>query len=160
VRKRFGDAHQKAADGEYDNLLDSSKDRLALIILIDQFSRQIYRDGPQAFAYDPIALQWCLAGLEKKHDLELHPIERGFFYLPLEHSEEMEHQNRCVQLFTDLMANVSTQQQPVIKAALDFAIKHRQVIEKFGRYPHRNRVLNRPSTSMEAEYLSQPGAGF
>jgi uncharacterized protein (DUF924 family) len=140
--------------------LATPRGRLALIILTDQFPRNIYRDTARAFSCDIQALTWCIDGLEKKIDRDLRPIERVFFYLPLEHAEYMEHQDLSVKCFGELVSTVPAEQRPVFEEYLDYAIRHRQIIERFGRFPHRNKLLGRKSTAEELAFLAEPGSSF
>ena len=160
IRQRFAANVQIAAEGKLDAWLVEPRGRLAMIILTDQFPRNIYRDSPRAFALDAKALEWSLAGIEQGHDRLLRPIERLFFYLPLEHSERLEHQERSVILIGELLSLAAPEQQVSFAQYLDFAVRHRDIVTRFGRFPHRNRVLGRPSTPEELEFLSQPGSSF
>ena len=120
----------------------------------------MYRDTAQAFAYDGLARTWCTEGLAIGIDQELRPIERVFFYLPLEHAESLEDQDRCVALFERLLQDVPPGQRPVFEGFYDFALRHRVIIERFGRYPHRNAILGRPSSPEEAAFLQEKGSSF
>lgn len=133
---------------------------LAMIILADQFSRNIYRNKEKAFTQDELALALTLEGLESRIDLELGIVQRIFFYMPLEHSESMSMQDRSVEMFEQLCESAPEDIRQEIAGNLDYAIKHREVIEKFGRFPHRNAILGRESRPEEIEYLKQPGSGF
>ncbi|MFQ5761239.1 MAG: DUF924 family protein, partial [Acidiferrobacterales bacterium] len=134
--------------------------RLALIVLLDQFSRNIYRGTAQAFAQDELALSLCLQGIDIGHDLALRPIERTFHYLPMEHAESLEMQDKSVQHRRQLVASLPPAMAKKSQFSLDLAISHRDIIARFGRFPHRNRLLGRVSTAAEREYLSQGGATF
>jgi len=144
ITERFGALLEKAVKGglaEWEAIADGA---LALVILLDQFPRNMFRDSPRAFASDGLALGVAGRAIEQGHDLAV-PIERRvFFYLPLEHSEAIEDQNRCCAL---------TAERCDIGNYLDYAERHRAVIERFGRFPHRNAVLGRQSTQEEIEYL-------
>lgn len=133
---------------------------LAQIILLDQFTRNIYRGQARAFAFDPIALQMVLEGLAVGDDRQLRPVERIFYYLPLEHSEKLENQHRSVELFQALTDEVPDEWLEVFDGFLDYAIRHQMIIERFGRFPHRNAILGRASTTEEREFLAQPGSSF
>lgn len=149
------------ADSEQLNdWLTTPRGRLALIILTDQFPRNIYRDKAQAFSCDQKASTWCIEGLEQKIDRQLRPIERVFFYLPLEHAEYIEHQDLSVKYFRELVSTVDAEQRGIFEEYLNYAVHHRQIIERFGRFPHRNRVLARESTPEELAFLSEPGSSF
>jgi uncharacterized protein (DUF924 family) len=160
MRERFESTVQSARDGDLDPWLAESRGRLALIVLTDQFPRNIYRDSPRAFALDTQALEWSLAGIDQGHDRMLRPIERLFFYLPLEHSERLAHQERSVRLIGELVSIVDADQQEIFDQYLSCAVRHREIIARFGRFPHRNRILGRPSTPAELHFLSQPGSSF
>jgi len=135
---------------------------LALIILLDQFSRNIYRDKPEAFSQDSLALDISARGIQKGFDRVLHPVMRIFFYMPFEHSEDIEIQNRSLELFRGLEKEFRSPPElaEMISSSRDYAEKHYAIIERFGRYPHRNRILGRESTPEEEEFLKQPGSSF
>ena len=133
---------------------------LAAIIVLDQFSRNIYRGTPKAFAFDGMALRLCKAALDRGDASKLTEIERSFLLMPLEHSEELTDQQACVKAFEALASDSRPSFQPMIENSLDYAHQHRKVIEQFGRFPHRNGILGRENTPAEADYLKQPGSGF
>jgi uncharacterized protein (DUF924 family) len=160
IRNRFGSLMVEAAAGRHQDWLETPRGRLALIILFDQVPRNIHRDTPQAFAHDPLALRLSLDGLEIRADQALRPIERVFFYLPLEHAESPELQERSVALFAALAAGVPEADRDIFAGYLDYAQRHREVVARFGRFPHRNRILGRASTPEEAEFLKLPGSSF
>jgi len=160
IRRRFEAAAGDAAAGKLDDWATTPRACLALILLTDQFPRSMYRDSPKAFANDAKALGWCVDGLEQRLDLHLRPIERVFFYLPLEHAESLALQARSVRCFEELSAAVPQMQQNTFGEYLDFARRHRDVIARFGRFPHRNKILGRESTPAELAFLAQPGSSF
>ena len=160
IRERFESSVQLARESKLNPWLAQPRGRLALIILTDQFPRNIYRDSPRAFGFDATALAWSLEGIERGHDRLLRPIERVFFYLPLEHSELLEHQEQSVSMFRELVPIVMMDQRENFERYLNFAILHRDIVARFGRFPHRNRILGRPSTPDELDFLSQPGSSF
>jgi uncharacterized protein (DUF924 family) len=164
IRQKFADGLQALVRGEYSDWLQTASGRLAAIIVLDQFSRNIYRDTPQAFAQDSQALAWCLEGIDKQQDMQLEPVERLFFYLPLEHAEDMEMQDLSCRKFSDLLDhNINYQVTPsdgTYEGFYRFAERHRDVIQKFGRFPHRNKILGRTSSEQEEVYLNTPGSGF
>lgn len=160
IRHRFETCLAKAGSGALDAWLATAQGRLALILLTDQFSRNMYRDMPQAFAADPLALSWCKEGLQLGCDARLRPVERMFFYLPLEHSESLPDQEQSVALFQALMAEIEPRHKPAFQGFLDYALRHRDVIARFGRFPHRNRILGRVSSPAEEAFLAQPGSSF
>ncbi len=160
IRERFEATLLAAAAGSLDAWAESATGRLALILLTDQMTRNMYRDTSQAFAFDALALHWCKSGLELRMDLQLRPIQRVFFYLPLEHSESREDQRLSVQLFGELAASVTPELKSMFAGYLDFAQRHQAIIERFDRFPHRNTLLNRVSSTEELAFLQQPGSGF
>ncbi len=129
--------------------------KLARIIVLDQFTRNAARDSAAAFEGDTLALEAAIALVASGTDRLLLPVQRWFAYLPFEHAESMAMQNRSVDLFGALYED-----HPELAGAFDYALKHRAVIERFGRFPHRNAILGRTSTAAELAYLAQPGSGF
>ncbi len=160
IRHRFESYVLKAANRELDGWLKIPVDRLALIILTDQFSRNIYRNTPQSFEFDALARSWCKEGLENGSHYLLRPIERLFFYLPLEHSESITDQELSVDLVRSLAQSVEQNYRSTFENFIDFAIRHRDIIARFGRFPHRNHILGRESSPAELEFLQQPGSSF
>ncbi len=138
----------------------TAEQRLAAIILADQVTRSIYRDTPAAFSGDDLALSLCLDGLAGEQDRSLTPLQRVFFYMPLEHAESLQLQDRSVRLFESLLEEVGPELQKSFQSYLDFARRHRDIIARFGRFPHRNRILGRESTQAELDFLQEPGSGF
>ena len=160
IEEAFLHHMQKAMLGEYELWLSEPKGRLALILLIDQFCRNIYRGTPQAFVHDKLALQWCIEGLDKGMDKKLLPIERVFMYLPLEHAESLPLQERSVQLFHELYKHASDDEQKLFQTFWEYAKQHHCIIKRFGRFVHRNKILGRPSSLEEIDFLSKPGSSF
>jgi uncharacterized protein (DUF924 family) len=160
IKSIFGDRFLEASQGAYTNLVKTGEDYLALIILLDQFSRNIYRDSPKAFEQDSSARLICKEGLRQNLHLHLPLIQRVFFYLPLEHSELLEDQILSVKLFTELCEQASEEDKEQFAQFLNFAIKHKNVIEKLGRFPHRNLILGRTNSNEEKNFLAQFGSGF
>ncbi len=160
IRERFGTAVRVAASGQLDEWMATAEGWLALLILLDQFPRNLYRGDAGAWAADVKAQRVALSGLARGHDRQLLPLQRVFAYLPLEHAEDMALQQRSVELFEALGAEVPPQQRPQFADFLDYARRHREVIARFGRFPHRNAALARVSTPEETRYLAEPGAGF
>ena len=150
IRDRFLDLHLALSSEIPEEWHKSADSRLALIIVFDQFPRNMFRGSPHSFATDGLAraeARYVVAtGLDKQIDTS----RRAFLYMPFEHSERMEDQKRSVELFTDLGNDLY----------LEYAVKHRDVIETYGRFPHRNATLGRENTPAEEEYLAKPGAGF
>ena len=160
LQERFGAAASAAAAGVLDHWTGSPRGRLALILLLDQLPRAIRRDTAGAFAQDDAARKTAAQGLESGADRLLRPIERLFFYLPFEHSEDLEDQDRSVEFFRELALSVPEEQRPTFAGFLDYAKMHREVIARFGRFPHRNRILGRESTAEEIAFLEKPGSSF
>ncbi len=160
IRQRFEGCVRRAPDGELDAWAATPQGRLALILLTDQFPRNIYRDTPASFSFDALARTWCVDGLRDGADRMLRPIERVFFYMPLEHSEALDDQERAVALFEQLAGVVDGGQRASFDGFLDFALRHRDVIRRFGRFPHRNRILGRQSSGEELAFLQQKGSSF
>ena len=153
IRDRFLQVYEDAAAGRLDGWRESAAGCLALILVLDQFPRNLFRDSARAFATDPAARAATRHALERGFDTaaEIAAERRIFFYMPLEHSEDIEDQRRCVELVGERLDSANY---------LDYAEKHLRVIERFGRFPHRNAVLGRENTAAEAAYLAEPGAGF
>ena len=161
ITKHFSILHTALMNGLADVwAAQGPRSRLAAIIVLDQFSRNMFRGTPEAFEADPQALKLAKAGLQTGEDQSLTEIERSFFYLPFEHSEELADQHDSVRLFERLVADARHSFQPICQSSLDYAEQHLEIIEKFGRFPHRNAILERANTPEETEYLSKPGAGF
>lgn len=161
IRNRFGTVIEAAAQGQLQDWARDAEGRLALIIVLDQFRRNVYRNDPRSYSADPMALELALEGIELGHDQAVAPMARAFFYLPLEHAENIAMQERSVQLFTALLDDPAAQDvRDYLEQSLDYAHRHHEVIAKFGRFPHRNAALNRESGAAERDYLAQPGAGF
>jgi uncharacterized protein (DUF924 family) len=142
-----------ASKGQLTDWAESPRGRLALIILLDQFSRTLYRNSPNAFAFDEQAQQLCLAGLDDQMDHALTLIERVFFYMPLVHSEHPERQEQSIRLFQSLVAMSMTETTQVYQLFLAYAYAHFRVIKEFGRFPQRNKILGRESTEAENNFL-------
>ena len=164
VKMRFGDHLTRAACGEYGDWGRHPEGALALIIMLDQFPRNMHRNSALSFAYDEAALGLCLEGLEKGDDVWLAPVRRSFYYMPLMHSESLEHQRLSVANFAALAATKGNAGPAELRKSLEnnhrYAVAHMELIERFGRFPHRNAVLNRRNTSEESTYLESPDAGF
>jgi len=154
IRTRFRALHEALSRGGLESWPATAPECLARIVVLDQFSRNLFRDDARAFAADPLALAAAREAIARGLERPLLPVERQFIYLPFEHSESIEDQRYCC----ERMATLKT--FPETRDLYDWAVKHLRVIERFGRFPHRNAVLGRPSTPEELEYLAQPGAGF
>ena len=150
ISERFGSLLESAAKSELFAWRSTAKGRLAEIIVLDQFSRNVYRNTPQAFAQDPLALALAQDAIERGLDKELSTQERSFLYMPYMHSESALIHQHAVTLFD----------QPGLENNYDFELKHKVIIDRFGRYPHRNAILGRESSAEELEFLTQPGSGF
>ena len=160
IRKEFADDVEKACKGQLDHWADEPRGRLALIILIDQFRRNIYRNTAQAFSMDKLALRLCVEGAMEKKDKGLTPIQKVFFYLPLQHSESAKVQAKSVELFARLAESVSRTYQETFLTIAQFAELHKDIIDQFGRFPHRNKLLGRENTPEEDEYLAGDSPDF
>lgn len=160
VTERFGEDAHAAAAGELDDWAATPRGRMALLLLLDQFPRHIHRGRPEAFAQDPKAQALVVEGLALGHDQALSPIERSFFYLPLEHAENRELQARSVELYQALADAAPEAVKDRYLSFLDYAIRHKEIIDRFGRFPHRNAILGRESTEKEEAFLLLPGSSF
>lgn len=155
LRRQFLADYERAVAGHLDPWQQQPYPCLALILLLDQFPRNAFRGDPRSFATDAKARAVTKAALAQGLEAHLLPVERLFVYLPLEHSESLADQERCVALMERLV-----DESPELASTLDYAIRHRQVIAQFGRFPHRNEVLGRDTTAAEAAFLQQPGSRF
>ena len=160
MRERFGPLLPQVCSGALDAWASDPAGRLALILLADQFTRNIHRGTPQAFALDPIARRLSIEGFAIGSFEGLLPIQRLFATMPLEHSESLADQDRCVSLVRSLRDEVSPTERGSFDSFVDFAERHREVIRRFGRFPHRNAVLDRTSTPEEIAFLQTPGSSF
>lgn len=160
-RERFGDWLDPARDGILDGWLETAEGALALVVLLDQFSRNVHRGTPNAFAYDERALEVARIALDRGYDRKVSPIARVFFYLPFEHSETLADQQLAVDKTREACATAKSEDvRKMCDMFADYAVRHLKVIERFGRFPHRNAILGRESTSEEIEFLKQPGSSF
>jgi len=155
ITDRFGPSIEQALRGELVDWAGEPASALAHILLLDQFTRNAFRGTPRAFAGDRRALAMASAMVGAADDLAVPTYARGFVYLPFEHAEGLAMQDESLRLFTRLASEDADQQ-----SMLDYARKHREVIERFGRFPHRNEILGRLSTAEETDHLSRPGSGF
>lgn len=160
IQQRFEPTLKALLTGHYPSWFETPQGRLAAIIVLDQFSRNMYRDSAHAFTQDSLALHWALQGIRQGEDKKLTPLQRVFFYLPLEHCEQLSMQNLAIEKFEQLAADAPASFADLAKGFADYAHQHQQVIARFARFPHRNDLLNRQSTREEEEYLAQPGSGF
>lgn len=152
---RFGALIERALRGELAAWAREPRAALAQILLLDQFTRNAFRDTPRAFAGDAAALAAATSMVGQRQDETLDPLQRHFVYMPFEHAESITAQDESVRLFTRLAAD-----RPDLQSALDYALRHRAVVERFGRFPHRNAILGRHSTVEELAFLSEPGSRF
>jgi uncharacterized protein (DUF924 family) len=153
IRKHFEKDLLKSALGDHEEWTKTVRGRLALVILFDQFARNIYRDRPRGIWFDPLAREIAFETVASREDLKVSPIERVFFYLPYEHAEDLALQDRGVELYTRLVNEVSPEWKPVFEKFRHYAVLHRDMIERFGRFPDRNEMLGRVSTMEEIEVL-------
>lgn len=160
ISNHFSELLGMAGRGELQEWEKAPDSALALILLTDQFSRNIFRNSSEAFSFDPIALQNTLQSIDQGFDSSFHPLKRAFFYLPLEHSENIEYQKLSLKKFTELAGISDNENEKILKSYQDFAVKHYEIIARFGRFPHRNQVLGRISTQEETEFLKTPGSSF
>jgi len=154
IRARFLGLYEEAAAGRLAAWREHSAECLALIVLLDQFPRNMFRDSARAFAADALALDAARHALARGFDRAMPPVERQFLYLPFEHSEALDDQRRACELMRPL------QEFPQTADAHRWAQKHLEIIRRFGRFPHRNAALGRASTAEEEEFLKQPGSSF
>lgn len=154
IRERFGATVQAALDGGCEHWCDDRRGALAYLIVLDQFTRNIHRGTPAAFAGDPQALAAARRIVERGWDKAYQPAQRSFCYLPFEHSESAADQQESLRLFGELKRDTGD------GGGYDWALKHQRVIERFGRFPHRNEILGRQSTAEEIAFLEEPGSRF
>jgi len=160
IVENFGNDVELASKGKLNYWADSPRGLLALIILIDQFRRNIHRNTPQAFSRDKLALKLCVEGAIQKKEQDLTPIEKVFFYMPLQHAESRKVQAKSVALYKRLAESVSPTYRETFETVLQFAELHKDIIDQFGRFPHRNDLLGRENTPEENEYLSGNSPDF
>jgi uncharacterized protein (DUF924 family) len=150
IQENFIDLHKRSAAGELKSWRESAKGALSEIILLDQFSRNIFRDKKEAFQCDELAIECAKASIQKKQDLELNNTEKSFLYMPFMHSESLEIHEEAIKLFSI----------EGLENNYKFELEHKKIIQRFGRYPHRNIILGRKSTQDEIDFLRQPGSSF
>lgn len=160
IERKFSDDIEKASDGKLDYWSHQARGRLALILLLDQFRRNVYRNTAEAYSKDKAALKLCVEGAIEKKDKALSPIEKVFFYMPLQHSESLKVQRKSRELYRRLAGTVSRTYRETFNTVAQFAELHHDIIEQFGRFPHRNKLLNRENTPDEDEYLSGDAPTF
>ena len=155
IAETFGSAIELAGVGDLDGWAETPQGRLAIVILLDQFTRNVFRDQPKMYQHDRKAVSHALSGIDGGEAPALRLSERYFLYMPLMHAEDLELQDRCVELFRELSG-----QAEWCSGALGYAEAHRDIVAEFGRFPHRNRLLDRTSTGAEIRFLKQPGSSF
>jgi uncharacterized protein (DUF924 family) len=160
IEKEFANDIDAASEGKLAHWANDSHGRLALIILIDQFRRNIYRGTAEAFSMDKLALKLCVEGAMEKKDKGLTPIQRVFFYMPLQHAESRKVQAKSVEVYDRLAEAVSPTLRETFLTVAQFAELHRDIIDQFGRFPHRNVLLDRENTAEEAKYLAGDSPDF
>lgn len=160
IAERFGALVDEASHGAFDDWAKTPRGALALVLVLDQFRRHIYRDDPRAFSHDAHARKIAETAIDHGLDEKLNVVERLFLYLPLEHSEDLVAQDRSVRLFSELRDVAVDDERKLITEALDYAIRHRDCIARFGRFPHRNTILGREDTKEEREFLKRPDSRF
>lgn len=160
ARTRFGELVDQALAGGLTEWAQRPEGWLALVLLLDQLPRMLFRDSPKAFSGDIRAQALVAQGIAADFDRQLQPIQRVFIYLVLEHCEHLAVQNECISRYIDLVAQQPESDKALFTDYLNYAEKHRKVIAQFGRFPHRNAVLGRESTAEELAFLSKPGSRF
>ncbi len=154
VTNRFAGLYEEAAAGRLDGWREEAEGCLALVICLDQFPRNMFRGDARTHATDGDALDAAKYAIERALDREIPPLKRMFLYMPFMHAESVEDQRRSVELFERLAA------EPGGPDVVEYAVGHREIVERFGRFPHRNALLGRETTPEEAEFLTQPGSSF
>ncbi len=160
ILNRYSRLVVDVASGLHKDWAQTPKGRLAAILCMDQFPRNMYRDSGDAFQYDSLARDLVLKGLETGQDLSLGTLEKSFFIMPLMHDENLENQKKCVDYFSMLVSESSGAIKTYMANSHQFAIRHERIIRKFGRFPHRNNLLSRDSTESERLFLLEPGSSF
>ena len=160
IAREFGEDVEKAADGKLNHWAHQPQGRLALILLLKQLRRNIFRNKPEAFACDKAALKLCVEGAMEKKDKGLSPIQRVFFYMPLQHAESRKVQQKSREIYNRLADAVSATYKETFETIAQFAELHADIIDQFGRFPHRNAILGRDNTPEEDEYLAGDAPTF
>jgi uncharacterized protein (DUF924 family) len=160
LRHRFGPLHEAVANGDHDDWLSSPRGRLAYVIVLDQFSRNMFRDTARMYAYDDLALAAARNGIVADADKMLKHDERIFLYMPFQHSEDLADQELAVALFERMTEGLSGDDLKRAEDNVVYAERHRDIVKSFGRFPHRNRLLGRATTPEEAQFLTQPNSSF
>lgn len=160
IRERFGALHDSAQRGSLEHWAETPRSALALLVLLDQFTRNLYRGTASAFGNDARALAVSREGISRGFDGELGVVERAFWYMPFQHSEDLEVQRESAALYKALLDDSPAPFIPFSRNTYDYAVLHCRIIERFGRFPHRNELLGRPSTDEERDYLDNGGHRF
>jgi uncharacterized protein (DUF924 family) len=160
IKTQFEPLVRQAILGELMAWADGPRRRMSLVLLLDQFPRNLYRGSARTFAGDEQALALALSGMNSGADAALDPVERMFFYMPLQHCEARDVQDESVAAYRRLLMEAPEALKPVFQSSLEYAERHRKVIAQFGRFPHRNRLLGRPSTADELAYIGAGGEDF
>lgn len=160
IRRRFGAAVDAACNGELESWSRTPESALALVLLLDQFTRNVYRGTPRAFAGDARARAVARAAIDRGLDRQLPLDRRHFFYLPFEHSENADDQRRCVALFRAWAEAHDGAQRDRAMEQMKYVYRHQEIVERFGRFPHRNAILGRESTPEELAFLNEPHSSF
>ena len=160
ITEKFGTLPDAALAGELQHWTTDTRNALALVLVLDQFPRNIYRNTARAYHYDTAGLDLALEIIDQGLNSDLHPIEQSFLFLPLQHSETIVEQTRAVQLYETLAAQSPDPYLESAKNSLDYAKRHCDIIRRFGRFPHRNAILGRDSTEAEIEFLASGGETF
>ena len=160
ITEKFGTLPDAALAGELQYWTTDTRNTLALVLVLDQFPRNIYRNTARAYHYDSAGLNLAVTIIDEGLNLDLHPIEQSFLFLPLQHSESIDDQTRAVQLYETLTTQSSGAYLESAKNSLDYAKRHCDIVRRFGRFPHRNGILGRESTDAEIEFLASGGDTF
>lgn len=160
IRTEFGPLVEKASKGQLDGWTGTPEGRLALILLLDQFRRNIHRGTAKAFSRDPHALKLCVEGAATGAYKSLGPFQQAFYFMPLQHAESLKIQERSVKIYEGLVAGVSDTLKATFSTFAHFAELHHDIVKSFGRFPHRNKTLGRPNTPEEAEFLGSGASAF
>jgi uncharacterized protein (DUF924 family) len=154
IRDRFEPIYEESASGKLEDWKSDPQSCLALIVVLDQFPRNMFRGDPRMYATDELARAAARHAVDHAYDRELSPAQRLFLYLPFEHSEDLEDQRRSMELFRGLSAEMGSED------LLGYAVRHMEIVERFGRFPHRNEILGRATTPEEVEFLEGPESSF
>lgn len=160
IREKFEGLYEEIVAGEHEDWLETVRGLLSYVIVLDQFSRNMFRDTAKMYAADEKALAVAKKGIERGDDKELPFAARKFLYMPLMHSEDLADQQRCQQLFEQWRDEEEGEKREELEVNVGYAIRHLVIVERFGRFPHRNWILGRETTEEEEEFLKTPGSSF